>query len=148
MRGHTRPGESLAAVPIGAVAYYSGLTAIDMMGLTDGHIAHREMPNMGEGWAGHEKHDGPYILSRKPTYLLLGNIDVSDRPRDPSKIPFIPYRFRAIWEREKDFYDTDLLPKLYESRSAEIGPGTFLNFYELREQYRTPGSLRQTGAGH
>lgn len=148
LRDHARPGESLAAVPIGAVSYYSGLTAIDMLGLTDGHIAHREMPNMGEGLAGHEKHDGPYILSRKPTYLLLGNIDVSDRARDPSKIPFIPYHYRAIWEREKDFYDTDLLPKLYESRSAEIVPGVFLNFYELREQYRTHGLLPQTGAGH
>ena len=81
----------MAVVPIGAVSSYSGLTAIDMMGLTDGHIAHRKMSNMGEDWAGHEKHDGQYILSRKPTYLLLGNIDVSDRPRDPSELPFIPY---------------------------------------------------------
>jgi hypothetical protein len=137
LRDHARPGESLAAVPIGAVSYYSGLTAIDMMGLTDGHIAHREMPNMGKGWAGHEKHDGQYILSRKPTYLLLGNIDVSDRPRDPTEFPFIPYSTRAIWEREKDFYDTGLLRKLYKSRSAEIVPGGFLNFYELREQYKT-----------
>ena len=75
------------------------MTAIDMMGLTDGHIAHREMPNMGKGWAGHEKHDGQYILSRKPTYLLLGNIDVSDRPRDPSEFPFNPYFSRAIANR-------------------------------------------------
>ena len=99
-------------------------------------------------WLATKKHDGQYILSRKPTYLLLGNIDVSDHPRDPGKFPFIPYVYRAIWEREKDFYDTDLLPKLYESRSVEIVPGVFLNFYELREQYRTHGLLPRAGAGH
>ncbi len=25
-----------------------------------------------QGYAGHEKHDGAYILSRRPDYLLLG----------------------------------------------------------------------------
>ncbi len=94
------------------------------------------MPNMGQGWAGHEKRDGPYILSRRPTYLLLGNIDVTTQPRDPRQQPFIPYLTRAIWEREKDLYETDDLPALYEPRSVQIAPGQFLNFYSLRKEYR------------
>lgn len=134
---NAKEGESLAAVPIGAVTYYSGLAMRDMMGLTDRHIAHLIMPDMGKGWAGHEKHDGQYILSRKPTYLLLGNIDVTGQPRDPNKTPFIPYSNSAIWDREKDLYQTNLIQAMYKPRSVEIAPGQILNFYELRDEYKS-----------
>lgn len=136
LRDNAREGDTVAAVPIGAVAYYSGLPTLDMLGLTDRHIAHRRMPGMGTGWAGHEKCDGPYILGRRPTFLLLGNIDVTDPPRDPSAPIFIPYSSRGVWEREKDFYDTGELNVLYEPRSVEIAPGQYLNFYSLRDEYR------------
>ena len=137
LKDNAQEGDSLAAVPIGAVSYYSELTVYDMLGLTDEHIAHRKMAHMGQGWAGHEKHDGQYILSRRPTYLLLGNIDVTDRPRDPRKMPFIPCVRPAIWRGEKELYETGLIATMYKPRSAEIAPGQFLNFYELREQYRS-----------
>ena len=128
---NAQDGETVACVPIGALGYYSGLTVFDMMGLTDAHIAHRKMPVMGKGWPGHEKRDGPYILEQKPTYLLLGNIDVTAKPRDIRKQPFIPaHRTQAIWARERDIFETDLLPVLYRPRSVEIAPGRFLNFYE------------------
>ena len=135
-REHAREGESLAAAPIGAVSYYSGLTVIDMLGLTNEHIAHRTMPNMGEGWAGHEKYDGQYVLSRKPTYLLLGNIYVTTEPRDPQKVPFITYASRRILEREQDMYDSDLITTMYRPCIVELAPGQFLNFYQLKDQYR------------
>lgn len=65
-----RPDES-AAVPVaGAIAYYGGITTIDMLGITDPHIAHRRMPSFGSGIAGHEKHDMEYVLSRRPTYFI------------------------------------------------------------------------------
>jgi hypothetical protein len=83
--------DSLAAVPIGAVSYYSELYVYDMLGLTNKHIARLEIPQTEMGWTGHEKHDGQYILSQKPTYLLLGNIDVTNKPRNPQNRPFIPY---------------------------------------------------------
>ena len=136
LRDNAQIGDSVAAVPIGAVSYYSGLTVLDMMGLTDKHIAHRKMPNMGQGWAGHEKRDGQYILSRRPTYLLLGNIDITEQPRDPRQQPFIPYFNAAIWEREMDMYETGLLASMYEPRSANIAPGRYINYYALRKEFR------------
>lgn len=128
--------QSLATVPVGAVSYYSELKVYDIVGMTDKHIAHLTMPSMGKGWAGHEKHDGQYILSRKPTYLLLGNIDVTDKPRNTEDIPFVPYYNKNIWERERDFYDTDLIFKMYIPRSVKIAPQQYLNFYELKEEWR------------
>jgi hypothetical protein len=128
--------DSLAAVPIGAVSYYSELYVYDMLGLTNKHIAQREMAQAEVGWTGHEKHDGQYILSQKPTYLLLGNIDVTNKPRNPQSRPFIPYFNKYVWEREKDMFETDLIIKMYEPRSVEIAPDQYLNFYELREEFR------------
>ena len=128
--------DSLAAVPIGAVSYYSELYVYDMLRLTHKHIARREMVQAEIGWTGHEKHDGQYILSQKPTYLLLGNIDVTNNPRNPQSRPFIPYFNKYVWEREKDMFETDLIFKMYEPRSVEIAPDQYLNFYELREEFR------------
>lgn len=131
LRREAPPGASLAAVPIGAVAYYSGLRAIDMVGLTDPHIARRVMSEMGSGWAGHEKHDGPYVVSRRPTYLLLGNIDVTPAPRDPTAEPFIPYRNRAILFREADVLTAPDFREAYRPRSIRLGEDAWLNLYEL-----------------
>lgn len=92
LRENASPSESVACVPIGAIGYYSGLVIHDMLGLTNRHIAKLDRPTGGR-WAGHEKHDGAYILSLEPNYLLLGNVRVLDRAlplhhplfvRDPS----------------------------------------------------------------
>ena len=131
-------GASLAAVPIGALAYYSGLEVYDMLGLTDRHIARRAGPGLGRGWAGHEKRDGQYILGRRPTYLLLGNIDITAQPRDPRKRPFIPYDNPHIWAREQDLFATDLIFERYRPRSVQLVPGEYLNFYELKKEFRRP----------
>ncbi|MGI6458427.1 MAG: hypothetical protein ACOX5R_22820 [bacterium] len=63
----------IATNAAGSIPYYSGLRAIDMLGLNDLHIAHQEKENMGQGSAGHEKTDGQYILSRKPDIIQFGS---------------------------------------------------------------------------
>jgi arabinofuranosyltransferase len=74
----------LATNTAGSIPYYSGLRTIDMLGLTDEHIAHRQMPSMGRGVAGHEKHDGAYVISRRPDYIHFGTSLGSPRPAFPS----------------------------------------------------------------
>ena len=81
--------------------------------------------------AGHEKHDGPYVLSREPTYLLLGNIQVL-----PERMPLdSPYFARppapAIRAREDDVFTPELF-RSYEKRVAELPQGLFLHFLERR----------------
>jgi len=73
-----------------------------------------------------------YVLALRPTYLLLGNIDVTSKPRDPSARPFIPVRNAAIRSRERDILDHPELEALYAPASAQIAPGAFLNYYRLR----------------
>jgi len=64
------PNETVAVIAVGAISYYSELTTIDRLGITDTHIAHKKMPHMGKGFTGHEKGDFSYVLYRKPTYFF------------------------------------------------------------------------------
>lgn len=67
---HAAPEESVAALGAGAIAYYSERTTIDLLGLTDRHIARVDVETMGTGIAGHEKRDPDYVLNqRRPTYI-------------------------------------------------------------------------------
>ncbi|MGD9400654.1 MAG: hypothetical protein PVF95_00145 [bacterium] len=70
LRDYARPGDSIAVTAAGALPYYSGLYTIDMLGINDVHIAHRDMPAGGGGIAGHEKHDMEYVLLKRPTYIF------------------------------------------------------------------------------
>jgi hypothetical protein len=73
MRAHYPPDTLLATNAAGGVAYFSRLPTIDMLGLADTHIAHREMPRMGQGVAGHEKGDGAYVLAARPDVIQFGS---------------------------------------------------------------------------
>jgi hypothetical protein len=66
---HAPPDAVIAAEGAGAIAYYSGLHSIDMLGLNDRHISRVYVPEMGSGRAGHEKTDYAYVLRRRPDYI-------------------------------------------------------------------------------
>lgn len=126
------PGTTLAAVPIGAVGYYSGLPVIDMVGLTDRTIARAKVADMGAGWAGHEKHDGPYVLSRRPEILLLGNVFVDAQPVLPSG-DFPPHHVPAILAREQDVVAQPAFERDYEPRHLPVAPGLWLHYFARRD---------------
>ena len=90
-REHARPDETLAVLPAGAIPYFSGLRAIDMLGLNDAHIARREMPWLGSGQAGHEKYDVDYVLARRPRYVVVGVYGLSPEPRPLEQMIFPSY---------------------------------------------------------
>jgi hypothetical protein len=66
-----RAGSLVALNAAGVVPYLSELPSLDMLGLTDVHIAHAPI-ELGHGVLGHEKHDAAYVLSRKPQLIILG----------------------------------------------------------------------------
>jgi hypothetical protein len=59
-------GETLAIDACGKVPYLSGLKAIDMLGLNDEYLAHK---NTWFFSAGHNKYDADYILKRSPDLI-------------------------------------------------------------------------------
>ena len=64
LQANARPGDLVAVNHAGAVPFYSGLPALDMVGLNDRHIA-RLSGDM------HGKFDVEYVLSRRPRFVVL-----------------------------------------------------------------------------
>jgi hypothetical protein len=70
MRDNLPPDTTVATIPVGAIGYESRLTIVDMLGITDEHIARRKL-KIGELAAGHEKYDSEYVLDLQPDIILL-----------------------------------------------------------------------------
>ncbi len=62
----------LAVDSAGCVPYWSELPAIDMLGLSDHHIAHHPPDNVGRKRLGHGFGDGQYVWDREPDLILFG----------------------------------------------------------------------------
>lgn len=60
----------IAVIPAGIIKYYSERPVIDMLGLNDEQIAHREMGSL-PGRPGHEKYDSGYVLCEEPEFIYL-----------------------------------------------------------------------------
>ena len=97
---------------------------------TDRHIA-RTSITLGEGMTGHEKRDGPYILSRKPTYLLLGNVNVRPYRIDFDAPGFLQPPSPLIRMREWDIF-TPELERDYERTVARLADGQYLHYLRRR----------------
>ncbi len=76
------PGDVLAIHSAGIIPYYSELPTIDMWGITNAHIAHLRLPDMGRGdrLIGHEKQDDGWVLSQNPTYFVDQIHVITTRP--------------------------------------------------------------------
>jgi arabinofuranosyltransferase len=66
--GGARP--LVAVTAAGCIPYWSGLPALDMLGLNDRHIARRRPPDFGAGPLAHELGDGAYVLSQRPDLIV------------------------------------------------------------------------------
>jgi hypothetical protein len=117
----------IAVIPAGAIPYESGLPTIDMLGINDEHIAHRDLP-IGKFAAGHEKYDGAYVLERQPDIIILEDTLTSEAwSRDDyeqSRSALIPARV--------DMLDQPGLWDAYEPRSAELREGSWFNLLVRR----------------
>jgi len=74
--GERYPGMTVATDAAGKIPFHSGLETIDMLGLTDEYLAHREVSYFA---VGHNKFDADYVLGRRPdiiTSWILPNRDL------------------------------------------------------------------------
>ncbi len=73
---HWPAGSLVALNTAGTTPYFAPeMRCIDMLGLNDRTIAHRESPPVKAEWQrvpGHAKGDGAYVLSRRPDFIIVG----------------------------------------------------------------------------
>ncbi|UCF04082.1 MAG: hypothetical protein JSV33_09000 [bacterium] len=62
----------LAICAAGGIPYWSELSCIDMLGLSDHRIARAESPEFGQHWIGHGRADASYVLMRRPDLIHFG----------------------------------------------------------------------------
>jgi arabinofuranosyltransferase len=99
--GAARP--RLAVTAAGSLPYWSGLPALDMMGLSDYYLPRNRPANFGSGMVGHELGDGRYVLDQRPDIIIfdVGAAEPSWRTGDElKKLPefsqwYVPVRVRV-----------------------------------------------------
>jgi hypothetical protein len=113
---------TIAVIPAGAIPYESRLVTIDMLGINDEHIAHRDL-NLGRFAAGHEKFDSAYVLGRSPDIIILEDtLARGPRTREAYEelaVGLIPARVDML--RAPGLWDA------YEARSVEVREDAWFN---------------------
>ncbi|GAB4359845.1 MAG: hypothetical protein Kow006_29260 [Gammaproteobacteria bacterium] len=116
---------------VGLVPYRTGFPTIDMLGLTDAHIARTRAHSdgmVGRQYAGHFRHDAGYVCRREPDLVFLGGIqlrtgrNVVEAATQPQTALF-----------PGDFGFLRICSDRYELFGAEIKPGRFITGYRRRE---------------
>ena len=85
LREDAPSGALVALNPAGMIPYVSGLPTLDLLGLTDAHIARQGKRVVNPVLFAHNRFDPDYVLSRRPDYLILGQattLDVDPRLED------------------------------------------------------------------
>ena len=134
------PGTLIATHPNGALSYYSELPVIDMLGLTDRHIAIEGKKRTTHAIAGHVSFDYDYVAQREPLLVFSSGEGFEKAPtthylreefksryeavcfrfKDGSN-PLGPYVNLLILQRERD-RATDLLTKDGRAEVVPCGP--------------------------
>ncbi len=119
------PGDTVvAANNIGVIAFESRLAIVDMLGLTDAHIA--RAPGKLIGIPAHESHDGEYVLRVRPDVILFGTpriVDVADANRPPDNSPY---------PSDRDLIASDAFHRDYVLRYIELADGRFIPVFAHR----------------
>jgi hypothetical protein len=139
LRGNVADSTLIAVIPAGAIPYESRLPTIDMLGINDEHIAHRDL-DLGTFGAGHEKYDSEYVLDRRPDIIILMDTlaERAWRREDYGALRsgIIPARI--------DMLSTPRLWEEYEARAVRLREGAWLNLLvrrdanEVREKTQAP----------
>ena len=112
----------IALGPAGYIPWKTGVRSYDFYGLVDPEIAHLEM-EFTHGYAGHEKHDAALVLARRPDYILIGNVDITDQPRTTLIPPL---------DREVDIVTHEEFVSNYEQIYIPVEGGKYLNLFRRK----------------
>jgi arabinofuranosyltransferase len=113
------PGDTLATGAAGAIPYYSRLATIDTLGLNDSHIARG--PADRRLSFGHQRGDGAYVMSFRPTYLVPYPLLTPQPTRSMGK----EKTFREMFAMA-DFGDH------YAFFTFRMPDGRYFNYYKLK----------------
>jgi hypothetical protein len=123
----SKPGQTIAAVPVGAIGYFSRINILDMAGILNSDIAREPfVEKYIKNWRpGHNKGDGYYILAHKPDYIQL----VDYLTTTPQSVPG-PHGlfFKSVVE----IWNSPVFQSEYEFYPIKLSEGIYYNLYRRK----------------
>lgn len=119
----------LAMNLVGLVPYRTGFKTIDMLGLTDRHIARGKIAQLRVGpgsYIGHFKYDGEYVCQLMPDVMLPTTIMLHPAPSAEQARLSVMNR---SYDSDRDFWQTDSCKQSYEAHYKELLPNKFAVMY-------------------
>ena len=123
LRENASKDDKIAVNPAGIVPYYSELYSIDMLGLNNKIIARLGKKDFTQAM-GHQKGDGDYVLSLKPTYIFLGALSPEDYFQKEPKPPYP----EVVFLGDKQILSHPEFEKNYELLTIPLENPRFKNF--------------------
>lgn len=138
LRATFPPEATLATNAAGIVPYVSGLRTIDMLGLNDTHIAHAPIV-LGHGPPGHEKHDGRYVLSRRPDVVLIGLPVLQEEAVGSAGIEAAVARWFPFFPGDEELVNAPGFREAYVPISTRVDDGRWLLAFVRKDDPLTRG---------
>lgn len=125
------PGDAwIAVTAAGRIPYFAERRTLDMMGLSDAHIARAAAMTEASEVAGHLKGDGKYVLDQKPDAILFLRLVVRGAPLATSPIWPQIAKQAAFGVSESQITDDERFYTEYRLCSLPVGDGkTWLNLF-------------------
>lgn len=135
------PDQSVAAVPIGAIGFFSDRRVFDMVGIVDPVIAHQPLdPAYTVRWRpGHDKGDGGHILRQEPDFIQLVDRLTSQPYPGPDDLSL---RYKSIVE----ILNSPVFYEQYEFCAIPVARGWYYNLYRRRATTEPCDLLRPAAA--
>lgn len=127
----TYPKEATLAVNVaGLIPYRTQRYTIDMLGLSDRHIAQvKSQTKIGDGitFVGHQKHDGVYVCNRKPDVVItgVGEYVPGRNIREAMANPGL-----TIFPGDREFLRAPACMKEYRAKGVELAANRYAIVYE------------------
>jgi hypothetical protein len=123
----SKPGETIAVIPVGAIGYFSQLKVLDMAGILNSDIAREPfVEKYIQNWRpGHNNGDGYYILAHKPEYIQLVDYLTNSPQSTPGTNGLFFKSVFEIWN-SPDFHSE------YEFSPIKLEEGIYYNLYRRK----------------
>jgi hypothetical protein len=125
LRDHA-PHARIAVAAAGAIPYYSGLKALDILGLNDTHIAHTAA-HTGAGVTA-QKFDPRYVVRSQPDIVPLDDDSLTADATTPDKASLLA-KYATLRHSHYSVYSALLVSSSpsYDAVSLEVVPGRWLH---------------------
>ena len=118
---------TIGAFAVGAVGYYAERDVLDLLGINNTVIAHTDVPDMGEGVAGHEKYNVDYVFAEQPEIIVVSDGAV-DHPLGEATLVGTSTFISA----HESIYSDPRLLEIYELRWLFLD-GRWFSFLQRRD---------------